>query len=328
MSALSGTLGAVLGADAQKDVANQNAQTVANTNAQNYQQWLQSRGSQGNAVLPMYMGDFEKQLGGDLSSFYKTTSKSHSFQDYQDAANAMKPAMAGANATAAGIFNGNVQRQMQQNFAPVGQARVAYTRQSAIESLNKTLGEIGAAQAGRGFTGDAFGDRMLRLGANKQMSTDIAGANLQNLQDMRGINDAALQLQLQNMNLPAQMASQNMNFMQMPEQAYAQQMNTAMQPLNFVRIGTAQPFQNEAYLQPYVPSAGQLAMQGVSQAGNTALKMWMQQQYANNLKGGGADFGGLDSISASGVSPGFFDTSMYSSGMDYGGGDYGAGSVW
>jgi hypothetical protein len=286
MSAISGTVSGILNANAQRDASEKNAQNVAATNALNYQMYQQSRGSTGHAVLPTYFGDFEQNLGDKLSGDFNQITKQNPLSSYQQTVSNLKPLQAGADATAAGIFNGGTQAQMEASFAPVKAARVAFTRQSAIDSLNKTLGEIGAAQGARGYTGDSFGDRMMKLAANKQMSTDIAGANLQNLQDERTIADSALQLKLSNLSLPGQMANQDLALQNAAGNAYESNVNGALQPMTFLRAGGAQPFQNENLptVNPTMSAFG-AAAGSANGVGNAALSYWMQQQYANSLKG-------------------------------------------
>lgn len=311
MSAISGTVTGILNSQAQKDAAKLNAQNVAATNAQNYQMFLQSRGSQGNAVLPTYFGDFERNLGTKMASDFNTITGTHPLSSYQADVNNLKPMQAGANSTAAGIFNGGTQAQMEANFAPVKAARVNFTRQSAIDSLNKTLGEIGAAQGARGYTGDSFGDRMMRLAANKQMSTDIAGANMQNLNDERSISDAALQLKLNNLNLPGQMAANNLGMDNAAANAYEANVGGAMQPMTFLRIGGSQPFQNENLptVNPSMSPFGAASM-SANGVGNAALSYWMQQQYAKTLRPGTTPPGSTPSPGSYNYDPGAVDQMM------------------
>lgn len=276
-------------AQAQAGANKTNANNVKNTNALNYKMFQESRGSTGNAVLPLYMQTadgkpFEGKLSQDLMGLY---SKSQvPFADYKAAAARTSPMEAGAESTANGIFNGGVQSQMQKNFAPVAGGRVAFTRQSAMDSLSKTLSQIDAAQAARGFTGDSLGNRMVKFGANKQAGDAMAGVNIQNLNDTRSIEDQALQLRLANLSLPTTMASQATNLLSMPTTAATSNANQSMLPLNFVRLGGGQPYVNQNMpMVGAIPGAGQLAMEGIGQAAGQASNSYFQNKLNTYMKG-------------------------------------------
>jgi hypothetical protein len=305
MSIASGIVGAIMSAQAQEDASEKNAQNVRQTNKQNYQMFQESRGSGGSAVMPLYLrtksGDlFEKKLGQDLVDAYDSTARPKS--DFAAVGDRFGTMSDQAQHTAQGIFDGGVQREMEANAAPVQKARVSFRRQSAMNTLNKTLGEIGAMQAGRGYSSDSFGDRMLKFQANTGAADEVSAANLQNLDENRQIADAALQLRLSNLNLPNEETQRAMQLLTMPDEAYLSDQQMRMQPLTFLRIGGAQPFQNQNLptVQP-IPSALQLAAQGTAAAGNMALNYWLQKQTAknyagamNSTNGGGGGYGGGD----------------------------------
>lgn len=289
----------------------------------------ESRGSGGSAVLPLYLrtksGDlFEKQAGSDLIDAYDSTAVPKS--SFDSVGQRFGPMADQAQQTAAGIFNGGVQKQMEDNAAPVQKARVSFSRQSAMDALNKTLGEINAAQAGQGYSGDSLGSRMLTFNANKGASDAVSAANLQNLEENRGIADAALNLRLSNLNLPNQEEQAAMQTITLPDQAYLSDVSSRLQPMTFLRIGGSQPFQNQNL--PMVPtqsSALQLMAQGNAGVGNAALSYWLNKQnaqnYANAMKGGGGT-GTASSIPAS------QSFSGDASGAGYGGGYAAADPGW
>jgi hypothetical protein len=315
MSIVSGTVGAILGSNAQNDATRANRKNTKDTNALNYKMFRESRGDGGNAVLPLYMltkegKPFEGNLSTDLIDAYDQSIQPRS--DYDAVANRYASTQAAARKTAAGIFDGGVRKEMEDNFAPVKAGRVNYTRESALTALNKTLADIDAVQASKGFSSDSLGTRMLKFKANKQMGDSIAGVNLQNLEDERAIGNADLNLRLQNLDLPARAAASEMSLFRMPDDAYIDSIMKGLQPLSFLRIGGSQPFQYQPMpMQSANPSAAQLAMQGVSAAGNTALNYYMQnrqqQNYLNAIKslsntgaGGGAAASGAAAGSAGG----------------------------
>ena len=293
------TVGAgMMAADAQKDAASKQRKSQRETNQMNYDMFRESRGEGGSAVLPLYLqskdgGLFEKQLGEDLVGAYDMTAPDRAMFDA--VSRSYQPMVSSARDTAAGIFNGGTERQLLDNFAPVAKARVKFKRQSALDSLHKTLGEINAVQAGRGFTGDSLGRRMLSYKANAGAADAIAGANLQNLEQEKAIKDAALQLKLQNLDLPFSMAGKEMEFSNIGNTAYLDAISKRMVPFNFLRIGQSQPFQYQPLTYSANPSAAGVALQGLGQAGGTAANYFMQQkqnqewqQYLNNMQSNNA----------------------------------------
>jgi hypothetical protein len=279
-----GIASSAMSADAQEDAADQNARNVKNTNQLNYKMWQESRGLNGNAVMPLYLTDgsgqpWEKALGTKLTTDWDKLVGSTSPEAFAAATQSQAPALAQANRAVSGLFNGQSEQAQMNNFAPVKAARVSFNRQSALDALNKTLSEINAVQAGQGFTGDSMGTRLLRFDANKSAGDTLSGVNLENLQEERSIHDSALSNRLQNAQLPATMAQTDAAFLRLPEDQYLDEINRGLQPMTFLRIGTAQPFQNQnlPVVNP-IPSMGQIILQGVNGAANTGLSYWMQNQ--------------------------------------------------
>jgi hypothetical protein len=324
----------------QEKAADKNLQGTNKTNKLNKQMFDESRGSGGSAVMPLYLkgrggGLFENELGADMvNDYYKSRADA---PDFKSVSSDYEPMVAASRKAASGIFDGGVEREMTDHFAPVKTARVAFRRQAAVDALSKTLADIDAAQANKGFTGDSAGSRLLRFQAEKGAATDVAGANLQNLEEQRGISDAALNLKLGNLGLPYQMSREEMAFQQAPHDAEIDSIMKGLTPLSFLRIGGSQPFQYQA--PPLRTGSG--AWGGASAAVNTgvgtALNMWLKQrqaqQYAqtgpySNSGGGGYGSGGN-------TQPADYENAAYGNGgSGYGGADWGgemgdwSGSDW
>lgn len=290
MSIVSGTVGAVLSSDAQNNATKTNAANVVNTNAQNYNMFLQSRGSNGNAVLPTYMkgpngGSFEQRMGNNLSNAWMQQFQlpGTAMADYRNVMAPYQPMMDGARTAAAGIFDGDYTKQRLQNFAPVAAGNVSFSRQAAMDALNKSLANIEGSQAQQGFAGGGSGTNRLKFQAQQQAANTVAGARLSNLSTEQGIRDAGLNLQLANLSLPNQMAESALHTYTLPQTTYNNQLQAAEAPLNFLRLGVGQPFnyQQMPYVYPNA-SAGQLAAMGASQGGNALLNYYLKNQQASN----------------------------------------------
>ncbi len=290
-----GIASSVMGADAASDAAKKNRDAQQYAADKNYQQFQESRGSGGSAVLPLYLKTssgrlFEDTLGKDAIAAYEASRKdpATALADNQARVNAFLPSISGTRSTTNDIFNGGVERQMLDNLAPVAAARVKFKRGAAIDALNKTLGEINAMQTGRGYGGDSMGSAMLRFNARKAAGDAVADANLQNAVDERTVRDSALNLKLNSLNLPYAVAKQDMGLFNLPTDTYVEQLLQQQQPFKFFYIGPGNAPQVQPLTYTATPGAGQLALQGISQAGGTALNYYLQQQqqqqYLNAMK--------------------------------------------
>jgi hypothetical protein len=283
---------------AQKAASAQNAKNVADTNQLNYEMFLQGRGSDGSAVLPMYLkmpgtGNlFEEQLGRDLVDNYRAGYKPPGEQltDYQSRIDKFAPSMAGARDAVTGVFDGTTGKKIIDNLTPVAAARMksANVRGDAgMQALNETLNEVKAVQQGKGYSGDGLASNLLGFSARRAINTDVAGARssaeLANAMDEKAARDYAIQLQLQNLGLPYSMAQQEVNLSQLPQRALYDLQASRMQPLNFVRIGTNQfQYQPMPTVQP-IASTGQLVGQGIGQAAGGIGNYLAKKQLADQM---------------------------------------------
>lgn len=294
VSAVAGIAGSVMASNSAKKAAKLNAASQANADERNYQMFRESRGEGGSAILPLYLksqdGRFaEGILGQDTMEAYDAFHQGpESLAGYRNRLDAFSPAVSGARKTANDIFSGGIQKEMQANFEPVKSARVKFKRGAAIDALGKTLNEIKAVQAGQGRSGsDSLAGNMLQFQARKAAGDEVAGANLQNTEEERAINDMALQLRLQNMQLPYAMAKQDMDIFNLPQDTYIDQLLKEQAPFSFFRIGTGNPPQTQPVRYNAIPSTGQLVAQGVGQGAGSLANMYfqnqLQQQYLNAM---------------------------------------------
>ena len=248
-------------ADATQSAADTAAASQMNANQLNYKQFQESRGSNGSAVMPLYLKNpdgslFEKSMGNDLVSGYNNSAVPLS--SFQKATDSLQPAMARATRTTNDIFNGGITKSLLDNTAPVRAQRTSLARSTSLDALNKTLADINATQAGHGFGGDSYASRMAGFGAQKAAGDAIGSASLQNKQDVADMtNYGDISLPIQNLQTPGAVGTEANNFAFMPQANWLNSLNQRMQPLSMVRIGTGQPFQ----YQP-LPTAGPGAYMG------------------------------------------------------------------
>lgn len=270
----------------------QNAANVSDTNQLNYQQFQQSRGSTGSAIYPIYAAGTEQQLYSDATNAYNATGGANAptLQSYQNIVGASLPTAQQATQAANGIFNGQTQSQELNNAAPVQQANLALAqtqKQSSLEALQQTLNNIKSIQAGKGYAGDSYTNQLLnfqaRQGANTQGATAIAGANLQNAQQTQGIQQNAINRQLQNLSLPGQVAQQNIALAQAPTNAIdTNQVNRQNLFANF-SLKQQAPFQYTAFQSQPTASTGQNIAQGVGQLTTGVGNLVANQQLISAL---------------------------------------------
>lgn len=232
-------MGAQAQADATKEASKSAAAAQADANAKNYQMFKEGRGSEGSAVLPLYLkqGDkmFEQQMGEDLMKAYGETAPN--MAAIRAASGQMAEAQRGAAGTVGDIFNGGITGKMQRNVAPVQAERMTLARNSSLDALHKTLNDIDSTQAQRGFVGDSYGSRLMKFQAGRQAGADIGAAHLANTQQTADIkNYGDVTLPMQSLTLPSSMAAQNANFQFLPSDVYLQQMSQRMQPFNFMKL--------------------------------------------------------------------------------------------
>jgi hypothetical protein len=276
-SVAAGVGGAYMASQSTNSAANRASNSQKNANQTNYQEFLQSRGSQGNALLPMYMGGFENQLGQNLIGNYQMSQPD--MASILASTGGFGQGQSGANSLANSLFNGGYTQKLEDYFKPVASANVAYTRQAAQQAFNNTMQNIRATQAAKGYSGDSYGNRQLQYGAQNTAQGQIAGANLANLQQTQQIQNLGLNTALQNINMPYQMQQNSGNAALLPQQLYNNAILNSLQPLSFLKMNQAQP----PMMQPLPvmgPNAGpaQLALQGVSGLGSTYMNYTMGQQ--------------------------------------------------
>jgi hypothetical protein len=325
---LSGTLGAVLGADAQEDTAKKNLQAARETNDLNYRMFQEGRGSTGHAFLPTYFGDSERDIANDALGFYNQSksllgSPADQFARYRQALDRYNPIIDAATGTVEDVYNGNLTNNRLEYLRPVNEARtnMARTRRESIfEALRERINALNADNARKGFsgTGSFAQNRLLgaTIGARQGAAGEMSGAKLANAQDTRGVMDQGANLRLQMLDRPYQQATQALNLEMLPLNQVQANFSRALQPFEFFRM-SPQGFRADPLpMQPYTPSAAQIALTGAGaanqQIGNYFAQQNMAKQYGNAL--GNAQLANAYS-SGAGTSPATYDAMF----AEYGG---------
>lgn len=298
-----GVLGAGMSAYAASQQSSAEASAAQQQNQANIDEGLWGRGAplEGQfvpqdmkgaqaAVLPYYFGGQETAMAGDATSIYNALkayygSPQNQLNLYQSILNGYQPSLSAADQLAADIANGNVTSQMLSEEQPVAQATLAEaqgTKSAAMEALAETLGQIDAIQAGKGYSGDSLGDRMLKFQAtrtaNQQGAAAINSANLSNAQAKQGIQQQGRALRIQNIGLPDTMARSALARTTLPSTMTTANYNNSLQPFSFYRMGQAQ---YQPVSVPATAGTGQIIGQAMGSLGSAASNYMLQSQLQN-----------------------------------------------
>lgn len=239
----------------------QNRKAIKETNAANLYQFQLAHGAGGNSALPWYLKTadgkkFERKMGRDLVAGYEATGgdPATDIESYRNSVDSTKGMQEGADRAAAGIYDGSFQRTLEADAAPTQAARLevpALKKQAAREALSKTLGEIEAHQAARGFGGDGLARARLTFDANRAANTDasmaLSDAHLANAAETQAIRDSAAKLQLSSLQLPGALARNRLDLSHLPEDVYLDQLAKRSAIFNPLK-GFGQPFQYQSFL--------------------------------------------------------------------------------
>lgn len=253
-----------------------------------------------SALLPYYLGNTESELGQGaaelaraLQAAYATPEK---VAEYQGIADSYASSQAGLDSLAKDVASGQITDQMLAEAEPVAQARLdmAETRKNAkLEQLRETISETDAVFAKKGYSGDAYGNRMMKFNARRNIAseaaTELADARLQNAMQKAALQEQGRSLRLGNLDIADKSAAAAISRKQMGARGAADAALLAMAPLKPFTLGPGQftPAQAAPLVSPNA-SPLQLAAQATGQAGNMALNYWLQSnlasKYANAAK--------------------------------------------
>lgn len=306
-------IGSIFQSGAQNRATQQNAANVAATNQANLILNIMSRGGaltaqeaqqlgvpqlagQSSAILPYYMSQIEQAAGttsGAISQQILSSGGSPAQQMQQAMAvtAGLQPSLNQATTLGQQLVSGDVTKQMLAEQAPVSAATLAVPeveKNAALQQLDATLNDIDAIQARKGYSGDSYGNRLLkfqaRAGIMSQAAGGIAQAKLANARSVQGIQQQGRQLQLSNLGLPGELAANELNFQNLPSQTLATKAQLGQQPLGFFNIGNRAFQEQNKPLVDYTSATG-LGLSGLGSNLSSALNYGLQQQRLNQIYG-------------------------------------------
>lgn len=278
--------------------ANKANQDIANaTNALNYQMFLQSRGSQGNALLPMYMQPgTEQNLANQAYATWLAEQAALGSPTDQIAANraitgAMAPSMAAGDALVNQLFSGELANQQVANIQPVLQARAgvaAAQKTGILEGLQARLNALSADRARAGYQGggSAFQKNLLTgatIPAMQAAATVGAQTDVANAADVAAIKNQDIATRLQNLNLPLSRAANRIQFQNLPATAAGNTFTQSLQPFDWFKLNpSAFQAQRPPLVSP-VPGIGSIVGAGVGAGASTLGNYFAMRSLANQM---------------------------------------------
>lgn len=287
-------------ANSAKEANKTNKEIAASDRALQYQQFLKSRGSEGSAILPMYPSftdkKVEEQLGNQAFATYLAEQQAlgtpeEQIKAYQAIVNGLEPSMVAGDQLVNQLFNGDLERQQQQNIAPVLAARGAVAgaqKQGILEGLIAENNAISASRARAGYQGggSAFEKSLLTrstIPALQAAATVGAQADLANASDVAGIKQADINTRLNNLSLPLTQAGNRLQFQALPATAAGATFRNSLQPFDWFKLNPGTPgWTPSPYVTP-VPGVGAIVGAGVAQGASTLGNYFANRSLINQV---------------------------------------------
>lgn len=202
------------------------------------------------AFLPYYMDGEEAALGRYAARISKAIREQggtpeEQLAKYESMLAAYDPAMDMADQAVLDEVTGEATRQELEFSKPVFEARTGVAnakRNAGLEALKETLNEIDQIQAGKGYSGDSTGKRMLRFNARRAIGTesakDLAEANLENASERRVIESTGRDRRAAGGAKIASLFNQRIARNRLPALAVSEDFNASFAPLKNFNIGT------------------------------------------------------------------------------------------
>lgn len=267
MSFISGTVGGIMGSQAQKDANRKNARTAKQANQTNFILNLAARGGaipaggipglkipegvagKEAALLPYYFDDRERALAEASGEVFDATGELlgtplEQGQRAQGIVNQYLPILDQARGTVAGIYDNSLTEEELEFNRPVAESRIKLAgarRDAGLDALQETLNSIKAIQARKGFTGDSLASQRLGFDARRKVygdaAVDMSSAELQNAMEARSTRQSGINRKLASLNLPTALAQSRLNLEEQPAEQVSASFNRRLQPFQFFRMG-------------------------------------------------------------------------------------------
>lgn len=235
-----------------------NLEATRLANEADYRKFLESRGSTGSAVLPLYFGGAEKDIAKNLLSSFGDGEFSTRFAD---TAKDLYPSIVQGNDLINRIQSGEIYNE-RKGFVDAKKS----ARKAAInDSLNETLKNIQNNRFRAGLGGSSsFTDSLLQ-GATLNARTQNA---LAGILDSENLYADDLNFRLNTLGLPLQRTEQLTQLDSLLNNSRYAGIDALLQRLGFFNLGQGTPPSDRVYFSEAVPNSQQFVGSALSQAGN------------------------------------------------------------
>lgn len=210
--------------EAAEDAQHANKKNADRTDRLNLNAYNRARGSTGYAFMPLYAKGpngqpLEVELFQRARSYYESASN-QSPEEFMAGLAEIQQGLSNLDSQArrvgGDLFSGKMTDDILKEFRSLEEARLKTaesTKAAEKIAVSEELNRIRAGLNSKGFTGDSFGGNLLKARTSMDISGNYArdrgNVNVQNEADKFQIRQAGRQLQLNNMNLPAQLGLQS-----------------------------------------------------------------------------------------------------------------------
>lgn len=257
-----------------------------------------------NAILPEYFGNTEQDLGNVVSSYFKNYlssagSPASQYASANTSLDALRPAFSAAQQALLNRYNGQDLATRLGIYAPVGQANIDLANaqsNSIVQALQQQLGQQAAARARGGFFGGSSFENNLglrsSLDALRNAAVTRAGAAQTNAANIAGLQTNNLNQQVDT-SAPLSYLSNWFQAQAMPAASVSSNLNSALSPFNFFKIGTGGYTPQASPTASPLVNAGQIAGAGAGSVGTSLLDYGLKNNNTGDLLGSLAKlFGG------------------------------------
>lgn len=256
--------------------ADNNLQAQIDSNAANYRMFQESRGSQGNAILPMYLPTgTEKRLGRDATQLYNLLTDQQpvdALGEYQAVADGFNETANSSDQLVKDLFSGENLKRRTGNLNPVLAAVRTGGEAGAVGLLDAAATQqqqedLAARAAGYSSSGSTASNRRFGAvaGGTQGAARMRAAAELEAAKALYGLQESDLQQRYASLDLPERQAAARIKLMQLPSEALVARQRNAMEPFNFFRIGVGNPPTNRPAIREDTADPSAVMWSGIGQ---------------------------------------------------------------
>jgi len=241
---------------------------TGDTNAANERMFHEARGSKGHALLPEYFGEFEKNLGTDISGTYSSYKFDPQFgnKTYRQ----MSDSFMDGNEIIDDVMSGRVGAERSGLSEGLAESR----RSSINTALGERLAALKAARQAGGYGGTSSFQEKMMLGDTLQARQM---ASMSDWMDKQQVYDSNLQLQLGLLDAPLNRTMQGYQMGSLPGAEQYRGIDEVLKRLGYFNMQGGNPPQAINPEIPTIPGMGQFVGPAISSTAGTMFNAYMNR---------------------------------------------------